>query len=362
MKKRINIHTMLLCMLLVITMLQVSCSNISAITNTSNEDTIVTTERSLNLTSSNAEYSSGVLDDLPDHTDSEKTDSQPADLTYSFVWMSDTQYYSESYPDIYNSLTKWIVNNVENNNIKFVIHTGDVTNRCFKGEQWVNAHNAMQLLDGVVPYSVLAGNHDITIDENTCDYKYFLVNYGQQVYPTDSSILWYKFGESRAHLLDVGSTKYLILALGWNADADTFAWANDILKTYQDRIAIITTHNYLYIDGSLTINGNTIYNNIVVPNKNVRLVLSGHFHSQAQNIAHIDDNKDGTADRTVYQLISDYQSLENGGNGYMRLLTFDENKKELNIRTYSPYLNSYCSIDEQTDNITIPISEWFNKQ
>ncbi len=40
--------------------------------------------------------------------------ASPADYDYTFVWMSDTQYYSASFPYIYDRMTKWIVENKEN--------------------------------------------------------------------------------------------------------------------------------------------------------------------------------------------------------------------------------------------------------
>ena len=45
-------------------------------------------------------------------------------------------------------------------NIKYVVHLGDIVNNN-NVPQWENANAAMRTLDGVVPYSVVPGNHDI---------------------------------------------------------------------------------------------------------------------------------------------------------------------------------------------------------
>ncbi|WP_156321131.1 hypothetical protein [Bacillus sp. JCM 19041] len=42
-------------------------------------------------------------------------------------------------------------------------------------------------------------------------------------------------------------------------------------------------------------------------------------------------------ERTVVQILSDYQGYEKGGNGFMRLITFQPLTSSATISTYSPY-------------------------
>jgi len=42
-----------------------------------------------------------------------------------------------------------------------------------------------------------------------------------------------------------------------------------------------------------------------------------------------------------------------GGSGYLRLLEFDYRKKEIRVRTYSPYLNRY--ITDDTNQFTLSL-------
>jgi hypothetical protein len=44
---------------------------------------------------------------------------------------------------------------------------------------------------------------------------------------------------------------------------------------------------------------------------------------------------------TVYQILSDYQSRTNGGDGWLRILSFHPTEDKIYVNTYSPYLNSY---------------------
>ena len=62
-----------------------------------------------------------------------------AEYDYTFVWMTDTQYYSESYPYIYDRQTQWIVENQAALKIKYVFHTGDLVDESDQEDQWNNA-------------------------------------------------------------------------------------------------------------------------------------------------------------------------------------------------------------------------------
>ena len=90
---------------------------------------------------------------------------------------------------------------------------------------------------------------------------------------------------------------------------------------------------------------------------NVYLVLSGHRYNVAAVPVSFDDDGDGTADRTVYQMIANYQAAgSEGGSGYMRFLQIDEAAGELRAYSYSPYLEDYRYWDEPgTENEKSPV-------
>ncbi len=83
------------------------------------------------------------------------------------VMLPDTQQYSRSFPELFYAQTQWIKENRAKENIVFVTHVGDVVNDRKKDtNQWVVAHKAMSVLDGVVPWGVAIGNHDY--DSTAC--------------------------------------------------------------------------------------------------------------------------------------------------------------------------------------------------
>lgn len=75
------------------------------------------------------------------------------------------------------------------------------------------------------------------------------------------------------------------------------------------------------------------------------MIMSGHYHDAFQRTDSFDDDGDGADDRTVTSMLFDYQGLPEGGQGYLRLLHFDNQGQKMMVRTYSPSLEDYNSDD-----------------
>ena len=264
---------------------------------------------------------------------------------YSFVWMSDTQYYSASYPHIYKKMTDWVNENQTKMNIKYVFHTGDLVDTAEDANQWNNANQAMKTLDmGKVPYGVLAGNHDV--GHKTGDYTEFYKYFGENRFTSQDN-----YGESyknnRGHydLVSANGNDFIMVYMGWGVNDEDITWMNKVLAEHPDRMAILSFHEYMLVSGSRSPIGNKIFEKVVVPNKNVIATLSGHYHDSETLISDIDDNGDGTADRKVYQMLADYQGGPEGGQGFMRLLQVNPAENRIYVKTYSPYLDQYNFYD-----------------
>lgn len=262
-------------------------------------------------------------------------------FNYSFVWLSDTQYYSKSYPLIYQQMTQWIVSQKDSMNIKYIFHTGDIVDNSTKNAQWKNADSAMKTLDiANVPYGVLAGNHDVNhIDYN---YKPFGKYFGEKRFK-DKDYYGGSYEDNRGHydLISEKGNDFIMLYLGWGIDDDSLAWVNEILKKYPDRKAILNFHEYLQPSGERSSMGDIIFNKVVQPNSNVVAVLSGHYFGSATLVDNMDDNNDGITDRKVYQMLADYSGATDGGQGFMRILQVNPIENKIYVKTYSPYLNQY---------------------
>jgi len=263
------------------------------------------------------------------------------DYDYTFVWVSDTQFLTELYPHIQQQQFDWIVNNIDEMNMKYLFHTGDIVNDPAAQYQWERADGYMSMLEQAdLPHGVLAGNHDVgSYDWDYTTYsRYFGENrYKDQPYYGGS----YKNNRGHYDLISVEGNDFIMMYMGWGIEDEDIAWMNEVLAEYPDRIAFLNFHDYLLSNGTRSAVGNKLYEEVVVPNPNVVAVLSGHYTGANMLKNELDDNGDGTPDRTVYQMLADYQGHAEGGMGYLRLLHFDTEGDQIIVNTYSPYLDKY---------------------
>ena len=130
------------------------------------------------------------------------------------------------------------------------------------------------------------------------------------------------------------------------------AWAKKIVDDpqYADHFVILLTHYYLFRDGSLKenekgINGNygkNIYEQLVKPSKNIRLVVSGHCAQPDVWECGVQFNMSkNAAGKSVAQMMFNTQAIGggyagSGGDGWLRLLEFMPDGKTIRARTFSP--------------------------
>ena len=96
--------------------------------------------------------------------------------------------------------------------------------------------------------------------------------------------------------------------------------------------------------------GEMIWQKLIVPNANVRLVLCGHDFGAARLTS---TRPDGSR---VHQMLADYQWLDAlGGSGYLRTLEFDYAKKEIRVETYSPYLDQFLTDDANQFTVSLEL-------
>ncbi len=284
-------------------------------------------------------------------------DTPREDYDFTFVVESDTQYYNEDYDgnpsqDVDGQyqyqldIHSWIINNRERMNIQYLFHDGDIIDDEPLIPEWENADQAYRMLDEAgIPYGVLAGNHDV--GHLSGDYTNFSRYFGEARY---SGNPWYggSYKDNRGHydLITVDGIDFIMIYMGWGIGDEEIQWMNDVLAQYPERKAILNFHEYLLASGGLGEEPQRIYDEVVAANPNVCMVLSGHYHNAQTRIDSFDDDGDGIAERNVYQLLFDYQGLNQGGMGYIRLMHFDMENEKIIFRTYSPSLDDYDAKDE----------------
>lgn len=277
---------------------------------------------------------------------------------FTFAIESDTQYYNEDYVGNPNKdvngkyqyqldIHEWLLKNQKRMNIQYLFHNGDIIDDEPLIPEWENADAAYKLLDNAsFPYGVLAGNHDV--GHLSGDYTNYCKYFGENRYNQNP---WYggSYKNNRAHydLITVDGIDFIMMYVGWGIGDEEIQWMNDVLAQYPERKAILNFHEYLLASGGLGEEPQRVHDEVVAKNPNVCMVLSGHYHNAQTKIESFDDNHDGVNDRTVYQMLFNYQGLNEGGMGYMRLMHFDVDNGQIIIRTYSPSLDDYNAKDEK---------------
>jgi len=269
----------------------------------------------------------------------------PEQYDFSFAWITDTQYYAEQYFNNYGAMIDWIVNNKTNLNIKYLMHTGDIVDEFNEEYQFINSSNQLKKLeDAGLPYGLLAGNHDVGHGNEIYDwyYKYFGADrYKDNPFYGGS----YKNNLNHYDLITIDGVEMIFVYMSWDLYLPEIEWANSILEKYADRKAVICMHPGINANAAQDYESNLMIEHVYKKNKNVFAVLNGHYHGSSLNFIGFDDDGDGTRERVVYQICTDYQSAPEGGSGYVKMLYFDLANSKIYINSYSPILNDYNYYD-----------------
>jgi hypothetical protein len=294
---------------------------------------------------------------------------------FTIIALPDTQYYTSSLnggsPAIFYSQTDWIVNNIASRNIAFVTQLGDCTEHGDQFEiEWQNADTAFNTIENPIttgltegmPYGIAPGNHDqspIGDPNGTTTFynQYFGISrfLGRTYYGGHYG----SNNDNHYELFSTSGLDFIVVHLEYDpsANASVLAWADGLLQTYSNRRAIVVTHHMINNGnpGSFSAQGQAIYNTLK-DNPNLFLLLGGHVPSPGEG-----RRSDTFNGNTVNSLLSDYQGRTNGGNGWMRIMTFSPANNTIRRGSISSRLtrtaSSPCPITCRTARLPSPRSE-----
>lgn len=288
--------------------------------------------------------------------------------SWTLAVLPDTQIYSQTYPEIFQDQTRWIAANKERYNIQYVFHLGDIVNVNVPS-QWTNAQRALSMLDGVVPYALVPGNHDYNGGATN---RSTLLN---QFFPISKFESWPTFGgamqagkmENTYHLFSAGGVDWLVVALEWGPRNSTVAWADQIISQHPNRKVFLITHAFTYFDDTRydwnakgtsqswnphsyatandpdgTNDGEDMWQKFVRKHPNFVMALNGHVLGDGLGRL----TTPGDYGNHIHQILVNYQMQPLGGEGYLRLIEFLPDGKTLQFKSYSPYYGTY-KIDPQ---------------
>jgi hypothetical protein len=128
------------------------------------------------------------------------------------------------------------------------------------------------------------------------------------------------------------------------------------IAAHPDRVRIMTTHGYLNELAQRSVHSCTntqyLWDQLAVPSPNLRFMLSGHVHNESRRT-------DTVGDRTVFQMLADYQDRASGGEGWLRILRFVPADDKVYVQTYSPWLNAFETDANSTFTLDFPMGGAF---
>jgi hypothetical protein len=279
-------------------------------------------------------------------------------------------------------------------NIQAVVTLGDLTEHNIPAE-WEYVSQAYALAASVTPLVLVTGNHDEG-NGGSADVRGTLLS---KYFPDPP-------GKAKAALVetarpgDISNAYYRVtlpkvtlglLALEWSPRNEAVAWANAVLARHPKDRVVVSTHAYLYDDGTRydwkgkgaaqewnpvayptgkrdpkkdaaidnlhrdgAHDGEMLWNALIKRHPGIFLVTSGHVLGRGEGVL----TSKGDKGNTVNQVLVNYQMLREGGLGYLRLFEILPDGKSLRMKTYSPSLGVYAVGKEHAGDLRVEPGLW----
>jgi 3',5'-cyclic AMP phosphodiesterase CpdA len=224
-------------------------------------------------------------------------------------------------------------------NIAFMTHLGDVTEHGTEQEIAL-AGDTFRRIDGKLPYSVLAGNHDVS--SGTDDQRgrtAYLEAFGPARFRREPTFAGASAdGYNSAHVLTAAGRRWLILALDWRVSDSGLDWARTVLRDHPTLPTILTTHDLAYAgdDGRAVLSGNgqRLWDGLIKDHDQIFLTLNGHYWPPGRTVLK------NAAGHDVHVHITNYQDRYYGGAAMIRLYQFDLARGRIDVETFAPWFLS----------------------
>lgn len=277
------------------------------------------------------------------------------DPDFTIIPIPDTQYYTGEMNGGNNGHLKaqmnWIVANRLNLNIQYCAELGDCVEHGDNGGndvEWRRADTSFKIIENPatttlpegIPYGIAVGNHDQSAAGDPNGTTTFYNQYFGAARFAGRAYYGGCYGsvncDNHFELFSAGGMDFISISLEYDqtANAAVLNWADSLLAANPARKGIVYSHWLINGDGTWGAQGLATYN-ALKDQPNLFLMLCGHI---ANGEATRSDTYNG---HTVHTVLSDYQSRTNGGDGWMRIMTFRPSQNNIAVKTYSPTLGQY---------------------
>ncbi len=339
--------------------------------------------------------------------------SDPTDYDYSFAIVGDTQklvphyanklvlergdtdeinykywYDQHEYPanDTFVKLYDYIVNNADNKKIAHVFGLGDITERASVWD-WVQngcpyapdeefsiaVEQFIRMKEAGLDFSLVRGNHeswesfDKYLGTGTAGSDLGYADMVDEVYVHPNGTVDYT---NTIHYFSAGNLDYMVVALDYGASDAVLSWAGERIEANPYKNVIITTHAYMYRDGT-TIdttdvcppsqdtdnlvydktrinNGDDMWNKLISRYPNIVLAMSGH--DPTDDI--VMSQWQGVNGNVVTNVLIDPQGMDkanyqNGCAGAVAMFYFSDGGKKVEVRYWSVAQQAYIKTSNQ---------------
>jgi hypothetical protein len=301
--------------------------------------------------------------------------SADADGKFSLAVYPDTQMEVMTATDRrLSNRNQYVISQRSVRDIRYVLHVGDVV--CWDGAsdaypdnhpQYDHAGREMQSLESAgIPWAVAIGNHDTYAVGPTGGSARPGVVTAQAIRNTktfNSTFPVSRFDiagtyepgkmDNAFRTFTAAGKKWLILNLELWPRADAVAWAQDVVTSHPYHNVIVLTHSYLTESGVIDAgnggygsnSGQYVFDHLVKPNPNVKLVLSGHVEGTA-----VRSDADSAGNKVV-SILSDWHSTTTN---HVRFVEIDTVHGTLRTDVHAPF----TSTDFPADTTTVTGMRW----
>ena len=277
------------------------------------------------------------------------------EYAYSIAFIPDTQYMVSKFPERFEPIYDYILENKDKKNIKYVVGLGDMTD-ANSTREWNMVKEQIDRLNGVIPYSIIRGNHDgrgtdtkfdsIFAQKTSDYYKHVAANGG--FYQQNSVKNTYL-------LFEENGVKYMILNLDYGVSEDVLKWADKVISEHPEHRVMIVTHAWLNINAEPytmtdwaspssevpgSINPDQIWKKHFKKHANIDMIICGHTNSDQVLVTPVI----GDNGNTVYQILMDGQYADIStfnGLGLVGLMYFTADGRFAKVEYYSTVYNRY---------------------
>ncbi|MFG1669413.1 LamG-like jellyroll fold domain-containing protein [Streptomyces sp. Y7] len=261
----------------------------------------------------------------------------PESRRFTLAVMPDTQYLFDGpsiNPAPIEASLRYLLEHGRDENIVFLSHLGDLTENGAK-EEFAAIGTAFELLDRRgVGYSVLAGNHDVK--SSTDDQRGatpYLDTFGPRRFQGKSTFGGASSdGYNTYHLFEAAGREWMVLALDWRLSARGYAWAKDVLARHTKTPVVLTTHELVVDDDTLSSYGQQLWDRLIKDHDQIFLTLNGHYWPAGRAV------RKNAAGNDVHLHLTNYQNRYFGGAAMIRLYHFDLDRNVIDVETVSPWI------------------------